>query len=168
MLTPNLLTTNQKNSHELITPYSLNTGRLLATLSRLGHTVLRALFCCGPKAMKLFFSMSPKTPRLHISIWHQWTEAAFWHQSLDISHTEYTMNILGLLFCNQISFGYKSTPHGSALLPWPSVQGRLWDLSVGGWQLSVKWWALCICVSWVVASSSTYLGPYVKHRTDNT
>ena len=156
MLTPSHLTTNQKNSHELITPYSLNTGRLLATLFRMGHTVLRALVCCGPKAMKLFFS-----------IWHQWTEAAFWHQSLDISHTEYTMNILGLLFCNQISFGYKSTPHGSALLPWPSVQGRLWDLAVGGWQLSVKWWALCICVSWVVASSSTYLEPYVKHRTDN-
>ena len=152
---------------KLIRHYSLNTLKSLTTYCRVTHTVLRALVCCGPKAMKLFFSMWPKTPRLHISIWHQWTEAAFWHQSLDIAHTEYTMNILGLLFCNQISFGYKSTPHGSALLPWPSVQGRLWDLAVGGWQLSVKWWALCICVSWVVASSSTYLEPYVKHRTDN-
>ena len=127
---------------------------------------LEGISLLWPQSNEAVLFYVTQTPCLHISIWHQWTEAAFRHQSLDILHTIYN-EYMGLLFCNQTSLGYKSTPHGSALLPWPSVRGTLWDLAFGGWQLSVKWWALCICDSWEVASSSTYLEPYVKHRTDN-
>ena len=65
--------TNQKNSHELTTPCSLNTIKTLTThiagVGGSGDTVLRALSCCwsplAGKPIKLFFSTSPKT----LSLW---------------------------------------------------------------------------------------------------
>ena len=54
--------------------------RLVTTHSRAGHTVLRALTCCGPlclaKQENYSFLLHPKLC-LHISIQHWWTEGKF-------------------------------------------------------------------------------------------
>ena len=53
-------------------PFWTITMKLLTTLSREGHVVLMAWVCCGPslpgKAVKLFFSTSPKILSLRFSL----------------------------------------------------------------------------------------------------
>ena len=67
-----------------IMPCSLNTVRLLPTLSRVEHTFLRALVCCGllslAKQYNHSFLLHPK-PCLRVSFWHLWTEAALYQSN---------------------------------------------------------------------------------------